>query len=277
MNFINCNNLLTPELFFKTVEFWSENSYQHIASLLKSTKGTTAVLQPDFKENLQIFYDEFKRINMLYKSPNQRLPSKPEPFFKVNENFIKLLERLKFEGFSGYPILQQPIFHYIYEQRYINAIFSMKNNSGNVLITTNFLPFQNFFGGCVYNQMYFWSIIGSMHPSLLMDTNAFYNAINGYAKEFLTNVCNSFNKIAFLLSDTKKPIKRFVLREIFEDFEKLNISFLEFLKLAKSNSPQIYSSPSTLRLSQDFYGKVEHMIKEHTLVKEINQNIKTKL
>lgn len=273
MNFINCNNQISPELFYKTVVFWSENSYQHIASLLKSAKGTTAVLNPEFKENLQLFYDEFKRINSIYKAPSSRLPLKPEPFFRVNENFIRLLERLKFEGFSGYPILQQSIFHYIYEQRYINAIFGMKNNSGNVLITSSFLPFQSYFLGCVYNQMYFWCIIGSMHPSLLMDTNAFYNAINGYSKEFLTEICNSFNKIAFSLTNAKKPIKRIALRELFDQFQKLNIAFLEFLKLAKSNSPQIYSSPVSTRLSEDFYAKVEHMLKEHILVSEINQNI----
>lgn len=273
MNFINCSNQLSPDIMRKTVAFWSENSYQHISSLLKAPQGTTAVLQDEFKEKLQNYYQKFKEINDLYKSQNHRLPIKPEHFFKLNENFIKLLERIKFEGFSGYPILQQSIFHYIYEQRYINAIFGIKNSVGFVLITEFFAPFNAYPLSCIYNQMYFWSIIGAMHPSLLLDTNAFYNAINGYSKEFLTQITNNFNKINFRLSSLRKPIKKNHLKEIFEDFQNLNLSILDFLLLVKSNNPKIYSYPTGVNLSTQFYNKVEHMINEHTLVKEINQNI----
>ena len=57
----------------------------------------------------------------------RRLPSKPQLLFAENRRLINLLERMKFEGFGGYPYLQQSIFHYIYEQRYINAIFGISN------------------------------------------------------------------------------------------------------------------------------------------------------
>ena len=273
MNFINCQNNLSNEVMIKAVTFWSENSYQHITSLLKSTQGTTAVLQPYFKEELQELYEEFKRINQMYKNKNGRLIPKPAVFFKINGRFINLLERIKYEGFSGYPILQQSVFHYIYEQRYINAIFAVNNPVGNVLITEYFLPFQNYTYSCIYNQMYFWCIIGSMHPSLLMGNNAFYNAINGYSKEFLTDVCNSFNKIAFNLSQIKKPVKKGALSEIFLEFKELNSAFLEFLKLVKTNNPRIFMNPQNVRLSEAFYSTVEHMINEHTLVDEINKNL----
>lgn len=277
MNFINCSNNISPELFRKTVVFWSENSYQHIASLLKSPRGTTAIFQNVFKEQLEDCYNKFKEINSMYKTDNPRLPIKPDKLFAVNNSFIHLLERIKFEAFSGYPILQQSVFHYIYEQRYINAVFAMKNPIGFVLITEYFKPFDGKWLGCVYNQMYFWGIIGAMHPSLLMDTNAFYNAINGYSKEFLTSITNGFNKINFLLSQLKKPVKKQEMKEVFTHFKNLNSSMLEFLLLAKSNSPRVYSSPQTLKLSEDFYGKVQHMINEHTLVKEINANIEKML
>lgn len=273
MNFINCNNQISPDIMRKTIAFWSENSYQHIASLLKSPQGTTAVLQPEFKEHLENYYKIFKDINNIYKTPNKNLSVKPEQFFKLNEKFINLLERIKFEGFSGYPILQQSVFHYIYEQRYINAIFGMKNSVGFVLITEFFIPFSSHQFSCIYNQMYFWSIIGAMHPSLLLETNAFYNAINGYSKEFLTDITNNFNKINYRLSSLRKPIKKPLLKEIFDDFQSLNLSILDFLLLVKSNNHKIYSYPASVNLSAQFYNKVEHMIKEHTLVKEINENI----
>ena len=273
MNFINCKNNISNEVMIKAVAFWSENSFQHIISLLKSPQGTTAVLQPYFKDELESLYEEFKKINQMYKSGNPRLIPKPAIFFKINARFINLLERIKYEGFSGYPILQQSVFHYIYEQRYINAIFAVNNPVGNVLITEYFLSFSNYTYSCIYNQMYFWCIIGSMHPSLLMGNNAFYNAINGYSKEFLTEICNKFNLIAFNLSSLKKPIKKLAILPIFEEFKALNASFLEFLKLVKSNNPRVYINSQNLRLSEAFYATVEHMIKEHTLVDEINRNI----
>ena len=62
MNFINCSNQLSPDIMRKTVAFWSENSYQHISSLLKAPQGTTAVLQDEFKEKLQNYYQKFKEM-----------------------------------------------------------------------------------------------------------------------------------------------------------------------------------------------------------------------
>ena len=112
-----------------------------------------------------------------------------------------------------------------------------------------------------------------MHPSLIMQNNAFYNAINGYAKEFLTNVCNSFNNINFSLSSLKRPVKKVSLGVIFREFESLNNDYLEFLKAIKQTNPKIFTLPSAVRLPSSFYGAVDHQIAEHTLVGEINGNI----
>ncbi len=272
MNFINCGAQASPELMRKTVVFWSENSAQHITSLLKSTSGTTAVLEDYFKEQLKVFRDKFKLVNESFRQNNMPL-SRYQEFLRLNTGFINLLERIKFEAFSGYPVLQQSVFHYIYEGRYINAVFSAKNPAGNVPITLHFAPFLNQNFGCFYNQMYFWSIIGAMHPSLLMGNNAFYNAINGYSKEFLTNVTNSFNRLNFMLSSLKKPIKKNALLPVFEEFSYLNENFLEFLRAIKQNSSKVFTSPFVSRLPTSFYEGVEHQIAEHTLVSEINQNI----
>ncbi|MBE6786860.1 MAG: hypothetical protein E7537_00765 [Ruminococcaceae bacterium] len=272
MNFINCAKQATPELIRKSVVFWSQNSSQHIDTLLRSTNGTTAVLENDFKEQLKTFRQRFE---LFYNTFGQNtIPlSRYQEFLRVNSGFINLLERIKFEAFSGYPVLQQSVFHYIYEARYINAVFSAKSPNGNVLITLYFAPFLNQSFNCFYNQMYFWGIIGSMHPSLIMSNNAFYNAINGYSKEFLTNVTNSFNNLNFQLSSLKRPIKKSAISQIFEEFTYLNNNYLEFLKDIRKNSPKIFTTPMVTRLSSYFYGAVDHQIAEHKLVSEINENI----
>lgn len=272
MNFINCNGVQSPELVKKTVIFWCANSAQHINSLLRSAVGTTAVLEEEFKEQLRIFSDMFLKIKEALNS-KQNNSSLYAQFLRANAGFINLLERIKYEAFSGYPILQQSVFHYLYEGRYVNSILGYKNSVGNVLVTTYFLPFLNRTAECVYNQIYFWSIIGSMHPSLIMQNNAFYNAINGYAKEFLTGVCNSFNNINFSLSSLKKPVKKTGLGIVFKEFSSLNKDYLEFLKAVKQTSPKIFTLPSAVRLPASFYEALDHQIAEHTLVTQINQNI----
>ncbi len=276
MNFINCSNVNSPELLKKTLIFWCENSIGHIASLLKLTGGTTAVLQAEFKDRLRVFYDEFVKISKILKE-NELTNSVYNSFLKLNQAFVCLLERMKFEGFAGYPVLQQTVFHYIYEGRYVNAVLGVKNLPENLLITVNFAPFYNRNINCFYNQMYFWSIIGAMHPSLLMGNNAFYSAINGYSKEFLTEVTNGFNQINFKLSSLKRPVKIKALSEVFCEFSQKNLEFLEFLRLIKQGSVKVFSSTMAVRLPSSFYAGVDHQIAEHTLVCEINQNIESVL
>ena len=256
----------------KAAIFWSENIAEHINSFLKAVPSTTAVLEDYFKGELKEYYHKFMNFNENFKKGERPLAFFQE-FLRVNSGFINLLERIKFEALSGYPVMQQSLFHYIYESRYTNAIFGVKNMVGNVLITNYFLPFLNNGFSCFYNQMYFWSIIGGMHPSLLLNNNAFYNALNGYSKEFLTNVCNKFNNINYRLSSIRKPVKRNALTDVFRDFCALNSEYLEFLRAVKQTSPKIFITPNLSRLPESFYSAVEHQISEHSLVKEINTNI----
>lgn len=272
MNFINCGNERSTLLMRKTAIFWSKNISEHINSLTKSANSTTAVLENYFKDELKVYYQKFISFNETFKNGEQPL-SFYQDFLRVNSGLINLFERIKFESLSGYPVMQQSLFHYIYESRYTNAIFGVKNMVGNVLITNYFLPFLNNGFSCFYNQMYFWSIIGGMHPSLLLNNNAFYNALNGYSKEFLTDVCNKFNNINFRLSSLKKPVKRKALSDVFVDFCALNSEYLEFLKAVKQTNPKIFITPNLNRLPESFYAAVEHQINEHSLVEEINTNI----
>lgn len=278
MNYINCQNSISPDEMRKAVIFWSLNTFQHIESLLNSADETVATLQPEFQKQLKSLMNSFKRIYDLYKeSHNNNLSTKPDYFFKENQKFINLLERLKFEGYAGFPSLQQTIFHYLYEQHYASAVFAVNSNSSNVLITTKYNGMGNYTYICIFNQMYFWSIIGAMHPSLLLENRKFADAITSSAKEFLINTTNQFNSLNFELSELKKPITRANLTKLFEKFEMLNASILNFLIQAKSNSTKVFTNPFGNGLPKAFYGKLQHMIDEHTMVKELNESIAKKL
>ncbi len=272
MNFINCSNVSASKLLCKTVIFWSKNSFEHINSLLRLTAGTTAVLNEYFKLELKAYYQKFSNYYEEFKKGDLPL-SFYQGFLRTNMGFVGLLERIKFEAVSGYPVISQSVFHYIYEGRYINAVLGSKNTVGNVLVTNYFLPFLNNNLSCFYNQIYFWSIIAAMHPSLLLGNNTFYNSLNGYSKEFLTDSCNKFNDINFRLSSLKKPLKKGLLKEIFNDFCALNDEYSEFLKAVKQGNPKIFLSLNSARFTESFYKGLEHQINEHNLVKEINENI----
>ncbi|MBQ3058317.1 MAG: hypothetical protein IJD00_05150 [Clostridia bacterium] len=266
MNYINCKNNLPPETVRKTIIFWCENSIQHISSFLSAIKGSGAVLENDFLQEIKEIDLIFKSILNEYSSEKGNLPSRPAILFKTNTRFIALLERIKLETVSGYPILQQSVYHYILEQNYINAIFGISVPQNSPLITVKFMPFYN--NNCVFNQMYFWSVIGAMHPSLLLNNNDFATAINGYSKEYLRDTANSFNAICFSLSGMGKTKKK-ELTKIFNSFRQLNSSFLSFLIAAKSGSPKVFTATVKPTLSDSFYKGVGHMINEHKLVAEI--------
>ena len=269
MNYINCKDICLPEDMRKAVEFWSANTVGHIETLLKLKGTSAAVMQPYFTKGLEESLYSFKKISRLYGGDNQKLSTKPQLLFAENRKLINLLERMKFEGFGGYPYLQQTIFHYIYEQRYINAIFGVPNETVG-LITVRFSPMGTFPLVCIYNQMYFWSVIGAMHPSLIMGNEKFYRTASLHTREYLTEITNRFNSVCFNLSSLKKPPERAELKKVFEVFCALNSEFLRFLKLIKAGGSGIYAAGSPTDMPQSFYKSLDHIIGEHTLVKELS-------
>ncbi|MBO5357750.1 MAG: hypothetical protein J6A78_00315 [Clostridia bacterium] len=270
MNYINCKNNLPPESLRKAIVFWCENSIQHIESFLSAIKSSSAVLEDEFLQEIKEIDLIFKSIYAEYSSEKSNLPSRPAILFKTNTRFIALLERIKLEAVSGYPILQQSVYHYIFEQNYINAIFGISVPQNSPIITVKFAPFYS--NNCVFNQIYFWSVIGAMHPSLLLNNNDFATAINGYSKEYLRDTANSFNAICFSLSQMGKTNKK-ELTKIFNSFRQLNNSFLSFLISARSGSPKVFASTVKPALSNSFYKGVGHMINEHKLVSELCDGI----
>lgn len=277
MNYINCKNNLLPSEMRKSVAFWANNSVGHINSLLNLPLGTTAVMQKEFTCELNDLLKSFKKISTMYNGEDlSGLPVKPDFLFKENRRFINLLERMKFEGFSGYPYLQQTIFHYIYEQRYINAIFGI-SNSGQGLITVRFSGIGNYPFICIYNQVYFWSVIGAMHPSLMMGNEKFYHLASGNTRNYLTEITNRFNHICFKLSNLKKPLKDTELEPVLSEFCKLNLDFLRFLYAIKAGSAGIFISNNSKDIPESFYKTLDHIIGEHTLVKELCESLSARL
>lgn len=269
MNYINCKDICLPEDMRKAVEFWSANTVGHIETLLKLKGSSAAVMRPYFTKGLEESLYSFKKISRLYGGDNQKLSTKPQLLFAENRKLINLLERMKFEGFGGYPYLQQTIFHYIYEQRYINAIFGVPNETVG-LITVRFSPMGTLPLVCIYNQIYFWSVIGAMHPSLIMGNEKFYRTASLHTREYLTEITNRFNSVCFNLSSLKKPPERVELKKVFEVFCALNSEFLRFLKLIKAGGSGIYAAGSPTDMPQSFYKSLDHIIGEHTLVKELS-------
>lgn len=271
MNYINCKNNLSPALMRKTIIFWCENTLQHISSLLSAFRGSGAVLRDEFLSEIKEIELIFKSVFDEYSSDKTNLPTRPAILFKTNTRFIALLERIKLEAVSGYPIIQQSVYHYIFEQNYLNAIFGITIPQYTPVITIKFAPFYN--NNCIFNQMYFWSVIGSMHPSLLLNNTDFAAALNGYSKEFLRDTVNGFNRISFALSELSKTTNKKELLKIFKNFQQLNCNFLNFLEAAYSGSARVYASTVTHRFSDSFYKASRHMIAEHKLVNELCEAI----
>lgn len=273
MNYINCKDICLPADMRKAVEFWATNTVGHIETLLNLKGTSAAVMQPYFSKELEGLLQSFKKISVLYKSEDAfRLPAKPQLLFSENRRLINLLERMKYEGFGGYPYLQQTIFHYIYEQRYLNAIFGAPNEARG-LITVRFSPIGGYPFICIYNQMYFWSVIGAMHPSLMIGNDRFYRSASMHTREYLTEITNRFNLICFKLSGLKKPPVKLELKPVFEEFCRLNSEFLRFLRRIKENGGGIYTAGAPTDMPQGFYKSLDHIISEHTLVKELTETM----
>ena len=269
MNYINCKDVNLPSDMRKAVEFWARNTVGHIETLLNLKGTTSAVMQPYFSAELETLLRSFKKISSLYsEGETRRLPSKPQLLFAENRRLINLLERIKFEGFGGYPYLQQTIFHYIYEQRYINAIFGVQNETRG-LITVRFSPMGSYPLVCIYNQMYFWSVIGAMHPSLMMGNEKFYRSASLHTRDYLTEITNRFNSVCFSLSSLKKPPTRDELEKVFCTFRELNSDFLRFLKIIKTGERGVFAVGAPTDMPQSFYKSLDHIIGEHTLVKKL--------
>lgn len=269
-----------------SVEFWSENSFEHIDVLKQSGEPNSAILQPYFQKNLNKLFNSFKNIHdqiienknenknfnemlMPYINHNQFIILKS--FIETNLLFIHLLERLKFEGYNGFPVLYEVTYHILYEQLYVQEIFKpyngfMEASTPDVLIQAKFrnmglgnTPLQ-----CIYSQMYFWSIIGAEHPSIL--TNVTSKEIAELPEDtikLMTDYANQFNTVTYQLSLIYPTLNSYNLSEVYEIFKSLNEDFILFLKNIDSN----YIPKDVLRTLPEIYFSIkQHIIEEHEYV-----------
>ena len=90
-----------------------------------------------------------------------------------------------------------------------------------------------------------------------------------HTREYLTEITNRFNLICFRLSALKKPPAKNELKPVFDEFCRLNLEFLRFLKAIREKGGGIYTAGVPTDMPQSFYKSLDHIIGEHTLVKEL--------
>lgn len=266
----------------ETIRFWAKNSYEHIEVLLNSAKPNGAILQESFEDEMKRLFTSFQSIydDLGEVKRDTNVYYMVKRFLSVNDHFIALLERLKFEGYNGFPILYEATYHFLYEQMYVKEIFkplmyTRDVHPQDVVINANFRkmglgtnPLQ-----CIYGQMYFWSIIGAEHPSLIMNVtpDEMKQLPKSTIKEF-KQITNGFNSIAYGLSSIYPKLNDNNLMDVLQDFRELNRKFLNLLSQFKSN-PQYLPPFLKRQLPKLFFGVLEHIIDEHKYVEALCKKI----
>ncbi|GMQ59169.1 hypothetical protein AN1V17_35660 [Vallitalea sediminicola] len=266
----------------ETIRYWAKNSYQHIDVLLNSAKPNQGILFESFNNDLKRLYKSFQNIydelEDVKRDTNVYFMIKR--FLIANDHFILILQRLKFEGFNGFPILYQVTYHILYEQMYVKEIFLPLMSTedvqpDNVIINSNFRrmalgtnPIQ-----CIYGQIYFWSIIGAEHPSIIMNIspNEMEQLPKKTIKEF-EKIAIEFNKINYKLSTIYSKLNNMNIGIILKEFDNVNKEFLRLLDMFKTNVQQL---PANIKnnLPKLFFSILEHIIREHEYAELLTKKI----
>lgn len=274
-----CGALAFPDIMaLEAVKFWSQNSYEHIDVILSASGPAGVVLYDDLKDELKILFDVFKSIYDRLSKDYTKV--KPYPtiteFLLANNELVTLLQRLKFEGLNGFPILYEAAYHFLYEQLYIAQIFravayNLSFNPESVVINADFRDrgLGDSTMECIYGQIYFWSLIGAEHPSLLMNvTTDEESQLPIYAIERLTTFTNEFNDINHELGMNYDGMNIEELKTIFTKFQGINEQFLGVLQEMTVNT-QYLSDQLKAKLPQIFYDVLEHITQEHNYVLDL--------
>ncbi len=283
MEFISCNNRLGNEVVSNTLKFWSQNSFQHIDVLLNSYKGTGAILHVHFQKEFTRLFDEFQDIfkSLEWMSNTQNLKRKLNSFLNSNKQFITALERLKFEGFNGYPQLYQTVNHFIYEQEYVNQIFRKLSGNNRMLRENSSVVFNTIFNRklydkgvlyCIYSNVYFWSIIGAEHTSIIATASPEEDALPQQTKNLLMEFRNNFNKINYMLSTIYPKLTRKNLYNVYSKFNTLNDRFLILLKNFQTRNSDIFPESIKTKLPPLFFDVLQHLIDEHKYIKSLDKS-----
>ncbi|GKX29767.1 hypothetical protein SH1V18_22470 [Vallitalea longa] len=265
----------------ETVRYWARNSYQHIDVLINSAKPNNGVVYESFNNDLKRLYKSFHNIydELADVKRDTNVYFMVKRFLIANDHFMVILQRLKFEGFNGYPELYQVTYHILYEQMYVKEIFrplmiTSDVNTDNVVINSNFRrmglgtnPIQ-----CIYGQIYFWSIIGAEHPSIIMNISP--NETKQLPKKIINefnNITKKFNDVNYKLSNIYPKLNNMNILVVIKEFSKINEEFIRLLYSLKDN---IESLPNIKNnLPKLFFAILEHIINEHGYAKLLTEKI----
>lgn len=275
MNVINCTDTFSEKLILDTIKFWSEKSYQHIEVLLNSDSPSGPILFKDFEDNLKRLFTKFKDIYEKTDSVQDttELIYLLNDFLSINDFFIHLLEKLKFEGFNGFPYQYQIVYHILYEQKYIKELFrpieyTHHINPESVLIYASFK--QTGLGltalECIYNQMYFWCIIGAQHPSIIDSLFPAEADLPKATQVMLVKITNEFNSIAHQLSKICPQLNKDSLSKLLKEFKFVNQEFLKLLDNFGEKNSQYFPDKIKKQLPKLFFGLLQHIEEEHEYV-----------
>lgn len=267
----NCGELsYAQKTQIEAIAFWATNSAQHIQVLLVSPQSVGAILYPSYNRKLESLAQDFQRIaneiECTYPRNDRRLTAE---FLQKNSEFICLLQRLKFEGYNGFPTLYQAVLHFIYVAEYANDIIQAvrpRATYGEPSVLYQMQMRRKGVGNtpleCCYGQMYFWSIVGAQHPSILMTVTPDEEAaLPKTTRDGFTYFINRFNSINYELSNKYPKLNRKDLREINSVYLETYREFLNFLLCFKGDDALL---PYSLRkcLPRIFFELLDQIIHE---------------
>ncbi len=263
-----------------TLKFWANNSYEHIDVLQNAYKTVGATLQPSFATELTELFTKFKNIDdaITYNKLPNDFDILCEEFEKCNRRFVYLLEKLKFEGYNGYPVLFETVQHFIYEQLYAKQVLDAgykakadKHYTQN-MFTTSLNSKVTTLKGC----MYFWSLIGAEHTSIIATVSPVEDKLPKLTLSLLANFRTIFNQINYILVEQDDVMSDDDLNQLAIYFIETNEQFLKLLNNFKQDNSELLPSYIKKELPPLFEGVLNHIIHEHERVLELMKSLQDK-
>ncbi|OON97826.1 MAG: hypothetical protein ATN36_02625 [Epulopiscium sp. Nele67-Bin005] len=258
-----------------TLKFWANNSYEHVEIIQSAHNAVGATLEPMFAEQLQRLYQEFDTVNMniLYNQYPSNFSELFDKYLTANKEFLALLESLKFEGYNGYPSLYETVQHIIFEQLYTHQVLMNSNFPTNFELNLEIDP--NMFTTELNSQvtdlkgaMYFWSLIGAEHTSIISTASQFDDNLPDITKNILAYFRTTFNSFNYVLSNPEASYVGYI-NVLADNFVEVNVQFLSVLNNFKNSNSTLLPNTIKVTLSPLFGLVLNHIIREHERVIEL--------
>ena len=261
-------------LFTDTLAFWSDHTSKHISILLSIAEGTGAVLFYDFKKSLEELHETFTQLHThLLTQKDVSLSKTLVPkFLTSNKRFIVILERLKFEGFNGYPILIELIYHFILEASYAQKLLSYRGYE-NTPCRTPFstllnLPFKSTLHA-ISTHVYIFSLCSAQHTSVILTISPIEILLPESTRRLLQTHKNEFNGINFDISQAYDMLTSPILAKQVHSFTELNTKFCDLLSDFKCSSSTLFPEAIKAQLPPVFFDILFHFVDEHTYITNV--------